>query len=139
MRPPCARAHSVERQTAAERDALRADLRLAEAARDRATQSLSSARSELASCSDALDTAVSAARSHRDKLDEIASAIRIGMIGVSVIPSKGIVFSRGFDLESEYRKVVDEYDDLVRRFNAAVDRSNDLGDILNKIIGILRD
>ena len=60
------------------------------------------------------------------------------MIGVADIPTKGFVFSSGFDLESEYRKVVDEYNDLVRRFNAAMEPSNDLGEILNRLIGILR-
>ena len=107
-------------------------------ARDNATRSLSSVRSELSNCTEALDTAIDAARSHRDKLDEISSALRIGMIGVADIPTKGFVFSSGFDLESEYRKVVDEYNDLVRRFNAAVERSNDFGEILNRVINILR-
>ena len=107
-------------------------------ARDNVTRSLSSVRSELSNCTEALDTAIDAARSHRDKLDEISSALRIGMIGVADIPTKGFVFSSGFDLESEYRKVVDEYNDLVRRFNAAMEPSNDLGEILNRLIGILR-
>ena len=57
------------------------------------------------------------------------------MIGVADVLSKGCVMS-GYDLESKYRKVVNEYNDLVRRFNAAVERSNDLGEILNRVIGI---
>lgn len=107
-------------------------------ARDNATRSISSLRSELSNCTEALDAAVDAARSYRDKLDEISSAIRIGMIGVADVPSKGFSFGSGFDLESEYRKVVNEYNDLVRRFNAAVERSNDFGEILNRVINILR-
>jgi hypothetical protein len=126
------------RATTAERDDLRSTLRQAELARDNATRALAAARAEASECNDALENAVSIARRHRDKLDEIASAIRIGMIGVADIPSKGFVFSSGYDLESEYRKVVKEYNDLVDRFNAAVERSNDLGEIVNRVIDILR-
>lgn len=109
------------------RDDLRSTLRQTELARDSATRALSAARAEVSECGEALEQAASIARSHRDKLDEIASAIRIGMIGVTDIPAKGFIFGGGFDLESEYRKVVNEYNDLVGRFNAAVERSNDLG------------
>jgi chromosome segregation ATPase len=126
------------RTVTTERDELRATLRQSELARDAATRALTTARAEVSECNEALEQVTSIARSHRDKLDEIASAIRIGMIGVADIPAKGFVFTGGYDLESEYRKVVDEYNDLVRRFNAAVDRSNDLGEVLNQIIRILR-
>lgn len=96
------------------------------------------ARSELANCATALESATDIARRHRDKLDEIASAIRFGMIGVSDIPTEGFFSSFGLGLESEYRKVLNQYNDLVDRFNAAVDRSNDLGEIVNKVVGIMR-
>jgi hypothetical protein len=122
----------------AECDSLRYKLRQTELARDDATIALTAVRAEASECNDALENAVSIARSHRDTLDEIASAIRFGMIGVADIPSKGLVFSSGYDLESEYRKVVKEYNDLVSRFNAAVERSNDLGEIVNRIINIMR-
>ena len=126
------------RSVIAERDGLRSTLRQTELARDNATRSLSAARDEVSECNEALEQAVSIARSHRDRLDEIASAIRIGMIGVTDIPSEGFVFSGGYDLESEYRKVVKKYNDLVDRFNAAVERSNDLGEIVNRVVNILR-
>jgi hypothetical protein len=125
-------AQAARRSAQSERDELAASLEAMSENRDRA-------RSDFAECSEALDTALAVARRHRDTLDEISSAIRIGMIGVTSIPSKGFTFGSGFDLESEYRKVVDEYNDLVRRFNAAVERSNDLGEIVNKIISILRN
>ena len=133
------------RTVTTERDELRSTLRQTEFARDTSTRALTAARAEVAECKaevseckEALEQVTSIARSHRDKVDEIASAIRIGMIGVADIPAKGFVFSSGYGLESEYRKVVDEYNDLVRRFNAAVDRSNDLGKIVNDVIRILR-
>lgn len=136
----------VAREIGADRDRLRVSLRSAQSERDELAASLEAmsenrdrARSDFAECSEALDSALAVARRHRDTLDEISSAIRIGMIGVTSIPSKGFTFGSGFDLESEYRKVVDEYNDLVRRFNAAVERSNDLGEIVNKIISILRN
>jgi hypothetical protein len=136
----------VAREIGADRDRLRVSLRSAQSERDELAASLEvmsenrdRARSDFAECSEALDSALAVARRHRDTLDEISSAIRIGMIGVTSIPSKGFTFGSGFDLESEYRKVVDEYNDLVRRFNAAVERSNDLGEIVNKIISILRN
>lgn len=136
---------TTRRRVEAERDELSLDLRQAELARDSATRSLASARTALSECQGSLsecqgnlESAVRIARSHRDKLDEIASAIRIGMIGVTDIPSEGFVFSGGYDLESEYRKVVKKYNDLVDRFNAAVERSNDLGEIVNRVVNILR-
>ena len=145
-------AEEALRTATSELEELRSALRQAEFARDSANRSLASVRAEFAECEDSLasvraefsecedslERTVRIARSHRDKLDEITSATRIGMIGVADIPAKGFVFSSGYDLESEYRKVVDEYNDLVRRFNAAVDRSNDLGEVLNQIIRILR-
>lgn len=133
------RALTAERdQLTTERNELRATLRQTELARDSATRALSAARAEVSECGEALEQAASIARSHRDKLDEIARSIRTGMIGVTDIPAKRSAFSFGFDAESEYRKVVDDYNDLVRRFNAAVDRSNDLGEIVNDVIRILR-
>ncbi len=129
---------ATRRRVEAERDELSLDLRHAESARDSATRSLASARAALSDCQDSLESAIRIARSHSDKLDEIASAIRIGMIGVTDIPAKRSAFGFGFDAESEYRKVVDDYNDLVRRFSAAVERSNDLGEIVNRVVNILR-
>ncbi len=126
------------RQATAERDGLRSTLRQAEFDRDTAARSLSAARGEITECNEALEQAVSIARNHRDKLDEIASAIRIGMIGVTDVPGEGLVIVSGYDLESEYRKIIKKYNDLVNRFNAAVDRSNDLGEIVNRVVNILR-
>ena len=145
-------ARGALRTATSELEVLRSALRQAEFARDSANRSLASVRAEFAECEDSLasvraefsecedslESTVRIARSHRDKLDEITSAIRIGMIGVADIPAKGFVFTGGYDLESEYRKVVDEYNDLVGRFNAAIERSDDLGEILNRVINILR-
>lgn len=131
-------AEEALRTATSELEELRSALRQAEFARDSANRSLASVRAEFAECEDSLESTVRIARSHRDKLDEITSAIRIGMIGVADIPAKGFVFSSGYDLESEYRKVVNEYNDLVGRFNAAIERSDDLGEILNRVINILR-
>lgn len=135
----------TRRRVEAECEELSLEMRQAELARDSATRSLTSVRTALseseglhAECQDSLESAVRIARSHLDKLDEIASAIRIGMIGVADIPGEGFVFSGGYDLESEYRKVVKKYNDLVDRFNAALERSNDLGEIVNRIVNILR-
>ena len=126
------------REAQIERDELRSSLLDTVKDRDAISRSLTTARSELSDCDEALESALIIARNHRDKLDEISSAIRIGMIGLSDIPSKRLTFGGGFDLESEYRKVIDDYNDLVRRFNAAVERSNDLGEIVNSIVRILR-
>ncbi len=132
------RTQAALQSVASELDDLRSTLRQTELSRDTATRALDAVRAEASECNDALENAVRIARSHRDKLDEIASAIRFGMISVADIPSKGLVFDGGYDLESEYRKIVKEYNDLVGRFNAAIERSNDLGEIVNRVIDILR-
>jgi hypothetical protein len=129
---------TTRRRVEAERKEFSLELRQAESARDSATRSLTSARTALSECQGSLESTVRIARSHRDKLDEIAGAIQIGMIGVTDIPAKRSSFGFGFDAESEYRKVVDDYNDLVRRFNAAIERSNDLGEIVNRVVNILR-
>jgi len=126
------------RSVITERDGLRSTLRQTELARDDATRAFSAARDQVYEFSEALEKAASIARSHRDKLDEIASAIQSGIIGVADIPGEEFVFSGGYDLESEYRKVVKDYNNLVDRFSAAVERSNDLGEIVNRVISILR-
>ncbi len=115
----------------------RGELRAATNDRDTAKRELAATRFELSECGESLESTMDIARSHRDKRDEIASAIRIGLSGVADIPRKGFIFEDGSDLESEYRKVIKEYNDLVGRFNAAVERSNDLGEVLNRVIRIL--
>jgi len=64
--------------------------------------------------------------------------VLIGKIGLREVPRDGIHFSMRSGLEGEYEKVVDEYSDLVGRFNAAIDRCNGLQDILNSVIRALR-
>ena len=136
---------AARRRVETERDQLRsaiaetrAELRASTSDRDTAKRELAATRFDLSECGESLESSMDIARTHRDKLDEISSAIRIGLIGVADIPDKGFIFGGGSDLESEYRKVVKEYNDLVGRFNAAVERSNDLGEVLNRVIRILR-
>ena len=70
----------------------------------------------------------------QSKLDDIASAIRRGSIGLTDIPSASWSIEFGDECEQIMRK----HNDLVGRFNAALERSDQLGDTINEVTRAIR-
>jgi len=95
-------------------------------------------QSQLDDRAQALKQAVASTRRRGEQLDGIAGAIRIGMIGLREILSEKLVIGVGGNLEDESRNVVRKYNNFIDRFDAAVDRSKDIGAITNKVIWVLR-
>lgn len=98
-----------------------------------AQSSASSWRTEAQRLADELDSCVTIANERQRKINSAIDTANSGMMWLTDIPSKGFTYSLG----DPYEKLRKEYNDLVGRFNAALQRINDLSNLLSRSLGEL--
>ena len=110
-----------------QQDATRRQLNLCQATRDSLEEQLIIAKQQLTAWQALADDRL-------DKINDCISTANSGVLLIRDIPAPGFISSLGDPAERLRRK----YNDLVDRFNAAVERSNDIADLLRRALGRLQ-